>query len=94
MLEMKRYDTVKRIVRGKDHTKKFVSIERYKCPKCNTIHRNLPEYLYPFKHYEADIIDGVVEGLIGPETLGFEDFPCEETMKRWKKQGVVQGMRK
>lgn len=41
-----------------------------------------------FKHYEADIIDGVVEGLIGPDTLGYEDFPCEETMKRWKKQGI------
>ena len=57
--KLKRYDTVKRIVRGKDHSKKLVAIERYKCPKCKTIHRDLPEYLYPFKHYESDIIDGV-----------------------------------
>ena len=75
-------------MRGKNHSKKFIYVGRYKCPKCKTIHRDLPEYLYPFKHYEADIIDGVVEGLIGPETLGFEDYPCEETMKRWKKQEI------
>ena len=56
--------------------------------RCKTIHRDLSEYVYPFKHYEADIIDGVVEGLIGPDTLGYEDFPCEETMKRWKKQCI------
>lgn len=86
--KLKRYDTVKRIVRGKNHSKKHVAIERYKCPKCKTIHRDLSEYVYPFKHYEADIIDGVVEGLIGPDTLGYEDFPCEETMKRWKKQCI------
>ena len=61
---------MKRIVRGKNHSKKLVAIERYKCPKCKTIHRDLSEYVYPFKHYEADIIDGVVEGLIGPDTLG------------------------
>jgi hypothetical protein len=75
-------------VRGKNHSKELVSIERYKCPKCKKIHRNLPDNLYPFKHYESDIIDGVREGLISPETLGFEDFPCEETMKRWKKLGI------
>ena len=72
--KLKRYDTVKRIVRGKNHSKKLVAIERYKCPKCKTIHRDLSEYVYPFKHYEADIIDGVVEGLIGPDTLGYEDL--------------------
>ena len=59
--KLKRYDTVKRIVRGKNHSKKLVAIERYKCPKCKTIHRDLSEYVYPFKHYEADIIDGVVD---------------------------------
>ena len=79
---------MKRIVRGKNHSKKHVAIGRYKCPKCKTIHRELSECVYPFKHYEADIIDGVVEGLIGPDTLGYEDFPCEETMKRWKKQCI------
>ena len=26
---------------------------------------------------------GVIEGLITPETLGYEDYPCEMTMHRW-----------
>lgn len=85
---MKKYDSVKRIVRGKNHSKKIIVIERYKCPKCKTIHRDLPDFVYPYKQYNSDIIDGVVEGLINSETLGFEDFPCEATMKRWKKQGI------
>ena len=27
---------------------------------------------------------GVLEGLITCETLGFEDYPCEMTMIRWR----------
>lgn len=85
---LKRYDSVKRIVRGKNHSKRLVAIDRYKCSKCKTIHRDTPDCLYPFKQYDSEIINGVLEGLIGPDVLGFEDFPCEETMKRWKKQGL------
>lgn len=39
--------------------------------------------VFPYKQYEAELISGVVEGLITAETLGFEDYPCESTMKRW-----------
>ena len=35
------------------------------------------------KEYESEIIIGVIEGLITPETLGYEDYPCEMTMNRW-----------
>lgn len=40
--------------------------------------------LYFRKQYEADIIIGVLEGLITCGTLGFEDYPCEMTMIRWR----------
>ena len=40
----------------------------------------------PYKQYEAEVIIGVLEGLITCETLGFEDFPCEMTMLRWLSQ--------
>ena len=33
-----------------------------------------------------DIIEGVQNGIITSESLGFEDYPCEETMKRWINQ--------
>lgn len=58
--------------------------------KCGVLHRELTEEILPHKHYEADIIFGVIEGLITPETLGFEDYPCEMTMLRWK--NMVRGL--
>jgi hypothetical protein len=50
---------------------------------CGALHRELPEELLPYKQYEAEVIIGVLEGLITCETLGFEDYPCEMTMSRW-----------
>ena len=82
--DMKRYDSVKRVVKTKGGVKERVLIVRAKCTNCNSVRRILPENILPYKHYEKDIIDGVVEGLITSETLGYEDYPCEETMKRWK----------
>lgn len=78
------YDSVKRIVRGKYGKKRNVRIRRMKCSKCNSIHRELPDFLFPYKHYEADIIIGVIEGLITCDILWFEDYPCEATMLQWR----------
>lgn len=50
---------------------------------CNSIHREIPPEILPFKQYEKEIVEGVIEGLITSDTLGFEDYPCEMTMKRW-----------
>lgn len=47
--------------------------------------------MYPYKQYEAEIIDGVREGLIDSSTLGFEDYPSEMTMKRWRKEQSEDG---
>lgn len=44
--------------------------------------------IYPYKQYESEIIDGVIEGLITCDTVGFEDYPCELTMIRWKTQNI------
>lgn len=46
----------------------------------------LSELLVPYKQYEAEVIIGVLEGLITCETIGFEDYPCEMTMLRWLSQ--------
>lgn len=86
--DLKHYDRVTRIVKGKNGTKTYIHVERYKCSKCHTIHRVLPECVHPYKQYDAEIIDGVIEGLIDSDTLGFENYPCEMTMKRWRKCGL------
>lgn len=85
---LKRYDCVKRIIRHEGGKKEYILVERYQCPRCKSIHRILPNNLYPYKQYEADIIDGVIEELIDSSILGYEDYPSEATMKRWKRQMV------
>lgn len=81
---LKYYDSVSRIVRGKRRFSNYVKIRRLRCSNCRGIYREIPDYIYPYKQYEAEIIDGVTEGYITSDTIGFEDYPCEDTMKRWK----------
>jgi hypothetical protein len=40
--------------------------------------------LTPYKHYETEVIENVVDGICTPEDEQTEDYPCEKTMKRWK----------
>lgn len=80
---LKYYDCVLRMVRTKGGMTKRVEIRRLKCSRCGILHRELPEFIFPYKQYEAEVIVGVLEGLITSDTLGFEDYPCEMTMYRW-----------
>lgn len=81
--KLKYYDSVKRIVKTKSGKTKKIVIRRLRCSSCKSLHRELPGSILPYKEYESEIIMGVIEGLITPETLGYEDYPCEMTMHRW-----------
>lgn len=81
--ELKYYDHVHRIMKGKEGTKQIIEVRRMQCKKCHKIHRELPDEILPYLHYERDIVVGVYNGWITPETLGFEDYPSETTMSRW-----------
>lgn len=81
--KLKYYDTVKRRIKGKTGKERILYIRRFKCVECRKTHRELPPDIMPYKQYESNIVNGVREGWITPETLGFEDYPCEQTMKRW-----------
>lgn len=83
---MKYRDRVKRIKKTKYGNKTIIFLKRYKCPVCGIIRRDLGGDLIRFKHYEKEIIFGVIEGTITTNTFGFEDYPCEMTMKRWLSQ--------
>lgn len=80
----KLYDRVPRLVRIGGGDKRWVKVKRFKCIECNKLYRELPDYIFPYKHYDGEIIKGVVEGYITPDILGFEDYPSEITMKRWR----------
>lgn len=66
--KLKRYDKVSRIVRTKGGKTSWIEIERFRCPVCGQIHRELPDYIFPYKQYEAEVIRGVLEGFITCET--------------------------
>lgn len=86
--DLKHYDSTRRCVRGKRHSYKQLYLDRDRCQCCGRYHREIPEAIFPYKQYEAEIIVGVREGLITNETIGFEDFPCDSTMKRWRSQNL------
>lgn len=82
--KLKYYDSVKRFIRTKYGHKKKVLIRRLRCTNCHAMHRELPEFIFPYKQYEADIIEAVLDSIITSNTLGYEDYPCELTMSRWR----------
>ena len=60
-------------------------IERRKCKGCGKTHRLLPGYkVFPYKHYDADTIESVVDGDLNEDNLSTEDYPCESTLLRWR----------
>lgn len=90
--ELKYYDQVPRILRAKNGETEWVKLKRYRCLTCGRVHRALPDNVYPYKQYDAEIIRGVLEGLITSETLGYEDYPSERTMERWRSSLKLHSM--
>lgn len=58
-------------------------IRRLKCSHCRKLHRELPDCFVPHKHYSAEVISGILEGILSPEDADSEDYPCEMTIHRW-----------
>lgn len=81
--ELKHYDKVKRIIRTKGRAAEYIDIQRVRCVNYGKTHRELPRSMIPYKQYSSELIKGVLDGYITPETLGYEDYPCEATMARW-----------
>jgi rubredoxin len=85
---LKSYDRVQRIIRTKGRATRHEEIRRMRCSICGTVHRELPDYILPYKQYESEVIRGVLEGFITSDTIGYEDYPCEMTMIRWKSRKI------
>lgn len=83
--DLKFYDIVTRFIKSKYGVQSRIKIRRLRCIKCKAVHREIPDGVMAYKQYESEMIQGVVEGIITSDTLGFEDYPCELTMKRWIK---------
>lgn len=66
--------------------KEWYLINRLKCTnaKCKKLHNELPDCLIPYKHYDAGLVEDVVDDVITEDDLGTENHPCADTMKHWK----------
>ena len=83
MEELSYRDSCKRILLQKGHERHVCIIRRMKCSQCGTLHRELPDFLVPYKHYTAEIISGVLDGQVTPDDEDSMDYPCEMSMQRW-----------
>ena len=84
--KLHKYDTVTRILKTKHGLNTKIKMNRVYCKKCHKVHRVIPADVIPYKQYEKEMILGVREGFITPYTYGFEDFPSEKQMDRWKRE--------
>ena len=82
--ECRKYGSVKRKVLTKYRESKWIRVQRWQCKSCGFVWRDLPDDILPFKQYEREMVEGVREGLIDSDILGFEEYPCEMTMRRWR----------
>lgn len=84
--QLKYRDSRLRVHKVAGGKKEWYLIRRLKCAndKCGRFHNELPDCLCPYKHYDAGLIEDVVDGVINGDDLETEDYPCEGTIKHWK----------
>ena len=58
-------------------------IRRFRCKNCHSYHNELPDCLTPYKHYETEVISGVLDEIVTPEDVDSEAYPSIQTMQRW-----------
>lgn len=81
--ELRYRDSRKRIRKKEGGQKDYLMIRRLKCTSCHCHHMELPDCLVPHKHYQAEVISGVLDGIVTPEDEDAEDYPSFQTMLRW-----------
>lgn len=56
-------------------------VPRCRCLQCRRLHTLLPDFVVPYKHYEASVIQGVVDG------KDLSACPAEDsTLRRWQSE--------
>lgn len=76
-------DSRLRILKHEGGSRDYLRIRRFKCTACESYHNELPDVLLPYKHYEAEVISGVIDGIVTPDDLDSADYPSVSTMLYW-----------
>lgn len=80
-------DHKKRIHKRAGGAREWYMIPRMECTnkKCACrIHSCLPDIFSPHKHYDAELIEDVIDGVLSSDDPGTEDYPCADTMALWR----------
>jgi len=77
-------DSVFRYVKNMlSETRRFL-LRRLRCQICGKLHRELPDIIQPFKHYESDVIQSVIDDSEDAKKCGADN----RTMRRWKSEFI------
>jgi len=80
---MSGYDKRLRFVIRDDGEKETYLLRRFRCPRCKSIHLQIPDCIEPQKHYAAKIICNTISGAA-------DYCPADNsTIRRWKKNPPV-----
>ncbi len=82
--KLKYRDTRRRIMKKEGGVVVFLLLRRLYCRKCRRLHIELPACLSPYKQYDVEVIEGVIDGIVTEDDLDSENYPCAATMERWK----------
>lgn len=80
-------DHKKRIHKLAGGNREWYMIPRMECTNedcpCR-IHSCIPDCMSPYKHYDTELIEDVIDGVVSSDDPGTEDYPCADTMALWK----------
>lgn len=68
-----------RIRKHEDGDQGFLSIRRFRWTECGSYHNELPDVLLPYKHYEAEVISGLIDGIVTPYNQDSEKLSVKPT---------------
>ena len=77
------HDCCMRSVRHSGGDREWLEIPRHRCnnPRCRRIHRMLPDFMLPHKHYEQPVVRDALDGHLDLDEAG--NAPSAESIKRW-----------
>jgi hypothetical protein len=83
--KLKYYDKVKRRYFINNRCENYIFLPRLRCIRCKKIHRVIIGDILPYKHYTESIVKNAIAN---KEEFMYEneDYPCELTIKRWKRE--------
>jgi hypothetical protein len=80
--ELEYRDSIFRNVKNMMSEARRFLLRRLRCRICGKLHRELPDIIQPYKHYESDVIQSVIDDSEDAEKCGADN----STIRRWKSE--------